>query len=197
MKDEGFPNFRIPAFLSPITILGDDSFGGAYLLRMKVGEDTAVRFGRFRGGKSIVVPAGECVYVGSAMKGLGRRLVRHASRMSGEHHSIRAEMLRELVAAGLLRGRERPFPPKRLHWNVDYLLELDTVTLTHVIVLRSWERLETAVARYLAQQPQTFIIEPGLGANDAPGDTHLLGVQADEAWWLALPYRAIAYSGRR
>ena len=174
--------------LYPITILGDESWGGAYVLRLKVREETAVQFGRFRGGKPIIVPAGECVYIGSAMKGLGRRLVRHASRTAvRQPHPIRAAMLSRFVAMGLLREKERPFPPKRLHWNVDYLLELDAVTLTHVIVLRSQVRLETAVARYLAQQPPTFIIEPGLGANDAPGDTHLLGVRSGESWWQALP----------
>ncbi|MCP4426675.1 MAG: DUF123 domain-containing protein [Chloroflexi bacterium] len=180
--------------LNPITILGDEALGGAYALRLRVAEDTAVQFGRFRGGKPITVPAGECLYVGSAMKGMGRRLVRHASRTDADKpHPIRAEILAQFTAVGLLRQKERPFPLKRLHWNVDYLLELGSVTLTHAIILRSRERLETAVARYLIQQPSTFIIAPGLGANDAPGDTHLLGVRADESWWLALPGKLAAF----
>ncbi len=174
--------------LHPITVLGDESWGGAYVLRLRVREEVSVQFGRFRGGRPIIIPAGDCLYIGSAMKGLGRRLVRHASRTDAHKpHLIRSQMLAEFVEIGLLREKERPFPPKRLHWHVDYLLELDRVTLTHVIVLHSQKRLETAVAHYLAQQPPTFIIEPGLGANDAPGSTHLLGVRADESWWRALP----------
>ncbi len=176
-----------------ITVLGDDSLGGAYVLRLQALESTAVQFGRFRGGKPIEIPAGEYVYVGSAMRGMGRRLVRHASRTdSSNPHPIRAEMLARFTEIGLLPGQERPFPPKRLHWHVDYLLEMDAVTLTHVIILRSQKRLETAVARYLLQQPETFIIEPGLGANDIPGNTHLLGVRADEAWQRTLPYNLAA-----
>lgn len=174
--------------LKPITVLGDESLGGAYVLRLRVLETTAVQFGRFRGGQPIEIPAGECLYVGSAMKGLGRRLVRHASRTDVPNpHAIQTAMLAKFAEIGLLREKERPFPPKRLHWNVDYLLELDAVILTHAIILRSQKRLETAVARYLTKQLPTFIIEPGLGANDVPGNTHLLGVRADESWWLALP----------
>jgi Uri superfamily endonuclease len=110
-------------------------------------------------------------------------------------------MVALFVAAGLVRGngaltgsmastgsagRVRPFPPKHLHWHIDYLLEKLEVELTHAIALRSSIRLETAVADWLIQDPATFIIAPGLGAGDNPGSTHLLGVKADETWWAKL-----------
>lgn len=177
-------------------IVGDESLGGTYVLRLGVGRVVAVQFGRFSGGQPITIPAGDCLYVGSALRGLGARLLRHASRTDASRpQPIRAEMAQLLVAAGLIKGDGastgsaggvRPFPPKRLHWHIDYLLEKPEVELTHVIALRGSLRLETAVADWLVQDPATFVIAPGLGARDNPGSTHLLGIRADETWWVKL-----------
>lgn len=202
--------------LRPITIVGDASLGGTYVLRLHVEQAVAVQFGRFGRGQPITVPAGECLYVGSAMRGLGARLLRHASRMDADNpHPIRVEMAESFVAAGLVKGNvastgstastgsmastgsasgtrpalslsKWPFPPKHFHWHIDYLLEKPEVELTHVMVLRSRVRLETAVADWLVQDPATFIIALGLGARDNPGSTHLLGIRADETWWVKL-----------
>lgn len=173
--------------MRPVMIVGDDSLGGTYLLRLRVEREVAVRFGRFRQGQSIIVPAGDCVYVGSAMRGLGARLLRHASRTDASNpHTIRAEMAAAFVAAGLVKEK-RPLPPKRLHWHIDYLLERPEVALTHVIMLRSSVRLETAVADWLVQDQAVFIVVQGLGARDDPGRTHLLGVRAVEDWWQGMP----------
>jgi Uri superfamily endonuclease len=170
-----------------VILIGDDSLGGTYLLRLRAAREVAVQFGRFRQGALVVVPAGDCLYIGSAMRGLGARLLRHASRTDAANpHTIRAEMMAVFVDAGLVKGI-RPFPAKRLHWHIDYLLERSEVTLTHAIALRSDVRLETAVADWLTQDPTTFIIAPGLGAQDDPGRTHLLGVKADETWCRKLP----------
>ena len=65
---------------------------------------------------------------------------------------------------------------KRLHWHIDYLLEDTAVSLTHILVIRSRTRLETAVARSLNADPRTFAPAPGLGATDDAGSTHLLGI---------------------
>ena len=46
---------------------------------------------------------------------------------------------------------------------------------------RSRERLEDRLAKQLEEDPHTQIIECGLGANDVPGNTHLLHVSAAEA----------------
>ena len=49
-----------------ITITGDDSQGGAYVLRIRLARDVSVRFGRFRKGEPIAMRAGTYLYVGSA-----------------------------------------------------------------------------------------------------------------------------------
>lgn len=182
--------------LKPISIIGGESLSGTYLLRLRVEREIAVRFGRFRPAQpAVMVPAGDCLYVGSAMRGLGARLLRHAGRTDASTlQPIQAEMAEVLMAAGLVKGT-RPFPPKRLHWHIDYLLERPEVELTHVIALRSSLRLETAVADWLVQDPAVFIIAPGLGARDDPGRTHLLGVQAAEDWWQRLPHQLLLLSG--
>ena len=58
-----------------------------------------------------------------------------------------------------------------------------------MFAIRSETRLESKLAHLLEADPQTFIIEKGLGAGDARGETHLLGVSADEAWWRLLARR--------
>jgi Uri superfamily endonuclease len=76
-----------------------------------------------------------------------------------------------------------------LYWNIDHLLDDETVHLTHVIALRSPDRLEARLGQLMMQDEATLIVEPGLGANDIPGNTHLLQVIAPEAWWASLPNR--------
>ena len=183
----------MPSPLSPLTILGDQGQGGTYILRMQIRQPLLMPFGGFKRGKLIAVPAGECVYVGSALGqrgalSLGRRLVRHATRTEPHPpHPIRQQLLAHFAASGLGAGDLLPKRPKRRHWNVDHLLDQAEVALSHLIAIRSPQRLEGEIAHWLEHDPHTFILENGLGANDMPGNTHLLGVQADEAWWRALP----------
>lgn len=177
--------------LKPVMIAGDESLGGVYVLRLRLARAVAVHFGRYRQEEPVLVPAGECLYVGSAMRGLGVRLLRHAGRTDANRpQSIRVKMAELFVEAGLMQG-QRPFLPKRLHWHIDYLLERPEVTLTHVIALRTAVRLETAVAHWLLDEPVTFVFAPGLGARDDPGGTHLLGVRAAESWWARLPQQLL------
>ncbi|MCA9934113.1 MAG: GIY-YIG nuclease family protein [Ardenticatenaceae bacterium] len=169
--------------MDQVVVVGDTAVStGSYLLRIQVMADLQVRFGRFAGGAALFVPRGEYVYVGSAMRGLAARLLRHASRSQGAHHAIFVEMQRQFVALGLLRANWR-LAPKRLHWHVDYLLEETAVTLTHVLLIRSRDRLESHLARRLMADAATHALIPSLGASDASGETHLLRVAADEAWW--------------
>ncbi len=170
--------------VDPILIFGNDAQSGSYILRLKVHNPLEMAFGRFKRGKRIAVLAGRYVYVGSAMgeKGsasLGRRLLRHATR-SGDKapHAIRAVMLSRFKAIGLGSGDLRPPTGKKLHWNVDYLLDHPAVELSGALIFRSETRLEATLAKLLADDPATFALEKGLGANDAPGQTHLLGVYA-------------------
>lgn len=161
---------------NPITVWGDAGRGGTYVLCLTIAEPTAIGFGRFQGGQPVLVPAGRALYVGSAMGGLAARLLRHATRCAGPPHPIRATMLAEFPALGLTNGRAQPPSGKKLHWHVDYLLEQTAVTLTRVLIIRSPQYLEQPLAEWLAAQPQTFLIAPGLGASDTRSPAHLLGM---------------------
>lgn len=182
--------------LPSIVVLGDDiTQGGSYLLRLRISEKLQISFGRFKKGKVIQIPPGECIYIGSALsnKGamsLGRRLVRHATRTGRQTpHFIRADLIDHFQTIGLGQGDLRPQGEKKLFWNVDHLLDQPGVTLTHIILIRSLLRLEPQLGQLLEQDPCTSIMEKGLGANDVPGNTHLLQVRADEAWWVSLVNR--------
>ena len=175
-----------------ILIIGDASQAGTYVLRVCLKENTTLQFGRFKKGKLISMPAGDYTYVGSALseKGatsLARRLIRHATR-SGDKppHAIREKMVNQFTECGLGSGNLLPRQGKTLHWNVDFLLDLQSVEIVNIFAIRSPERLENRIAEWIERDPHTEIIEPGLGANDAPGATHLLRIQANDMWWASL-----------
>ena len=175
----------------PIFCWGHDSQGGTYLLRLTVRQPLMIRFGRFRAGELIAVPSGEYLYVGSALaqKGatsLARRLLRHASRSDVQNpHPIRQELLAQFMQMGLGPARLQPPTGKKLYWHADFLLDEPTVDLTAVYLIRSPQRLEEPIARWLMNLPQVSLIAPGLGGTDDPGGTHLLRVTAVPAWWYA------------
>ena len=175
-----------------IVIIGDDSQAGTYILRIRLKENTALKFGRFKKGKLISLPAGDYLYIGSALseKGatsLARRLIRHATRRTPQPpHPIREKMINRFSECGL--GPRDPLPKrgKTLHWNVDFLLDLPSAELVAILAIRSAARLENRIAKRCEQDPHTEIIEPGLGANDAPGNTHLLRIRSDSMGWASL-----------
>ncbi len=175
-----------------ICIIGGDAQAGTYVLRIRLKEDTTLQFGRFKKGKWILLPAGDYTYVGSALseKGatsLARRLIRHATRSSDkEPHIIRKKMIHQFAECGLGSGNLLPRQEKTLHWNVDFLLDLQSAEIVNIFAIRSPERLESRIAKWFERDPRTDIIEQGLGANDAPSNTHLLRVRADSTWWASL-----------
>jgi len=175
-----------------IVIIGDESQAGTYVLRIHLNADTSLRFGRFKRGKLISLPAGEYAYVGSALseKGstsLARRLIRHATRSEGQApHRIREEMMRRCVECGLGNGDLLPKRGKTLFWNIDFLLDLGSAEIAGVYAIRSGKRLESRLAKHLERDSHTEVIERGVGANDVPGNTHLLLVRAEERWWASL-----------
>ena len=69
------------------------------------------------------------------------------------------------------------------HWHIDYLLDEEGAQLSGIWAIQARERKETIVACHLESDPFTEIVERGLGANDAPGHTHILRTNADETWW--------------
>jgi Uri superfamily endonuclease len=184
-----------------VDVIGDDSQGGTYVLRIRVSEDLAMPFGRFREAKVIDVPRGDVLYIGSALatKGgvsLARRLVRHASRTGAlPPHAMRDVLVARFAEVDLGSGDLRPRNGKKLHWNVDHLLDRPEADLTRVYAIRSEQRLERVIGEMLLADPHTHILAKGLGANDLPGNTNILRVDADDTWWDTLPvrlYRLIA-----
>lgn len=201
---------------------GRQAQGGVYILRMQVVAPLDVQFGRFQNGRLIHVPAGDYLYVGSALgqKGsasLARRLLRHASRSNANNpQPIRQQLLTIFPEINL--GPKPLLPPtgKQLRWHVDFLLEKDVVALTAVYLLRLEKRdkekgkslksapsvaknpprqLETAVARYLLNLPEVTPLVPGLGSTDDPGGTHLLSVTAVSEWWSQFPAKLNTFLG--
>ena len=166
-----------------IIFLGDERQTGAYVLWMSVNEALRLSFGRFRGGLPVTVAAGQYAYVGSAMgrsgaTALAGRLLRHATRSPGKpSHAIRDELIAAFGAAGAGRPAPRPPATKRLHWHIDYLLDEAAVELTGITVVRTGTRVESELARRLAALPGVEPLLPGLGAADAPGETHLLRIE--------------------
>ncbi|MYA70608.1 DUF123 domain-containing protein [Candidatus Poribacteria bacterium] len=98
-------------------------------------------------------------------------------------NAIRKKMMSQFAEYGLGSGNLLPRHEKALHWNVDFLLDLQSAELISILAIRSPERLENRIAKQLERDPRTDIIEPGLGANDARGATHLLRFRADDMWW--------------
>lgn len=179
---------KIPSIL----IIGDDSQAGTYVLRIRLKEDTRLQFGRFKKGKPISLPAGDYTYVGSALSEKGatslpRRLIRHATRSDDKPpHCIREKMISCFAACGLGNGDLLPKHGKTLYWNIDFLLDSQSAEIVSIFAIRSPDRLENTIAKRLEYNSDTWIIEQGLGASDAPGSTHLLYVSADKIWWASL-----------
>ena len=177
-----------------ITISGDATCsGGVYVLWLRVAAPLTVVFGRYRGGQPVAVPAGDYLYVGSALGGLAPRLLRHAMRSSvcspalqrglGQRedraealdykpsHAIRDKLAAQLAAVGL---PARLPVAKRLRWHIDYLLDEPGAELAGVWAWRTAEPLESALAGWLAAQPGVVPLAAGLGASDDRGRSHIL-----------------------
>ncbi len=172
-----------------IALQCDDCWIGTYALRLRFCRPLSVRVGRFQGGRPVDFPAGDYVYAGSALGApngfaLPRRLLRHASRRAElPPHPLRADLLERFSAAGLDAARLLPKQPKRLHWNIDYLMDEPQTLLAQAFYIRSPMRLEHALVAYLEQDRDARIIVPGFGAHDHRGHTHLFAVPAETAWW--------------
>jgi Uri superfamily endonuclease len=179
--------------MNSVTILGNDHLRGTYILRMSVTMKLQICFGRFRQGAPIFVPQGDAIYIGSAMaqKGsmtLARRLLRHATRRPPKRpHTLRPVLIEKMIAAGLAPVDLQPPTSKKLFWNIDYLIDEETVHLQEIFILRSAERLEDPIADLFLADPACQPIAPGLGAHDSSASTHLLTVDADDQWWQSLP----------
>lgn len=166
--------------------MGQDGPGGVYLLRIQVAKNASIRFGRYRVGGLVEVRAGEYVYVGSAQGQRGSttvasRLLRHTARTASKPpHLIQSVLADRLQSEGLEGAKPKG---KSMHWHVDYLLDLETVEISHVIAFCSKAKIEARLAAMIEAMPETIVFAPGLGASDQTVSTHLLRVEADEKWW--------------
>ena len=163
------------------TIFGDNSREGSYLLCIDLQAPVRVAFGRFRKGREIPLDQGSYLYVGSAL-GAGRRafplagrLLRHASRSGNrEPHAIQGELLRFFQDTGYdLKGKKSL---KKLHWHIDYLLDLPEAEIAHIVMALSPARLESRLATLVASMPGVTCVADRLGAQDAASGTHLFRI---------------------
>lgn len=163
------------------TTFGSNSRAGSYLLLIELREAAELVFGRFMGGRPISIAPGAYLYVGSAL-GNGRgacplasRLVRHASRSGGQApHAIRGPLIDFFAAGGYDPGRRSQH--KKLHWHIDYLLDLPDAELSHIVMVMSPERLEHRIAEMVASTGSVFPVADRLGAQDAARGTHLFRI---------------------
>jgi Uri superfamily endonuclease len=174
----------------PIAVhsLGSHLPRGAYIMRIDLSRPNKLSFGRFKGGKRVELNAGSYLYIGSTS--LAHR-VRRRTRRSGSRptHRIDTALVQHLHNIALLPTPAAALTLKNLHWNVDYLLDLPTATLTAIYLLHSTANIEKPLAGFFSRAREATVFERRLGANDAPGHTHLLYISADSEWWRSLNYR--------
>jgi len=163
------------------TIFGEKEKQGTYLLFIDLRKPVPIAFGSFRRGEPILLAAGCYIYIGSALASkpgsepLARRLLRHASRSGGfRPHPILNDLLRLLQQLDLAGPVTLPPVEKKLHWHIDYLLDRPETSIFHIAIFRNPEKLEAAIASWLAQCPETTVPAARLGAQDTRNSTHLL-----------------------
>ncbi len=161
--------------LRPLTFFGDRALVcGTYLLHICVRKGLWIRYGRFHQGQPIETPAGQYLYIGSALgrngaASLPHRLLRHTTRAAALPHPIRQTVTDAFQM-------EAP-AAKRLRWHVDYLVEETSVAIHHITIIQNRQRLESDIARILTNLPECRPLAPGLGATDDPGLSHILRLQ--------------------
>jgi Uri superfamily endonuclease len=163
------------------TTFGNKSRQGSYLLLIDLSAPVQVSFGRFMGGREIPLDRGCYLYVGSALGSrpgsfpLASRLLRHASR-SGERppHALRERLVQQLESSGF--EPKRGISCKRLHWHIDYLLDIPEAELAHIVMVMGPSRLEHPLAELVASTPGASPVAERLGAQDAAAGTHLFRI---------------------
>jgi Uri superfamily endonuclease len=109
--------------------------GGAYILKLEVPRNLALRIGALG---EVLLPAGQFLYVGSALKNLDQRIAHH--RRLGEQKT------------------------GKLHWHIDYLLTHPEISLIEVITVRGG--IECGISHKISQQKGVTAPVPRLGASD-------------------------------
>jgi Uri superfamily endonuclease len=165
----------------PFTIFGSHTPGGSYILFIRLSSPQRITFGRFMKGMPIALPEGTYLYVGSALGGRGRhnplasRLVRHATRTgSKKNHEIRDTVEALFCESPGIQLREKGYRQKKLHWHIDYLLDLASAEITHIVIIRHSDKLERILWELLRDLEDIEVPARGLGARDTRDSTHLV-----------------------
>lgn len=167
-----------------VTIFGNNSREGSYLLITELSRPVTLSFGRFRNGTRFDLPPGTYLYAGSALGAtrkransspLASRLLRHASGSPNRpRHAIHSELVTFFADRGCLpRGKAAE---KKLHWHIDYLLDRPEATLSHIVMVMSPLRIEAQLAQLAGSLPGSSIIADRLGAQDSASGTHLFRI---------------------
>lgn len=118
---------------------------GAYCLCIIVHEDVTLEVGALG---STTFPAGEYVYVGSALNSLEPRVERHMLTSMGAHDVT--------------------------HWHIDYLLREPAASIQKVYVVETEESLECSIAEKVSKHGQPV---KGFGCSDCRCISHLYRVE--------------------
>lgn len=186
-----------------VTCFGNRFREGTYALFITLSKELNLAFGKFLGGRKILLEPGSYMYIGSALGNrpsgtpLARRLVRHASRSNGKPPHELWDCMVRFFLENRLADPDLKLPSKKtLHWHIDYLLDSQHAQIVKVLIIRSPDRLETALSNLAASLDETFIIARKLGARDVRGGTHLLGVRNLESCIAALENKIPSLLGK-
>ncbi|MDD1765398.1 MAG: GIY-YIG nuclease family protein [Methanomassiliicoccales archaeon] len=111
---------------------------GAYVLFLRISKRCEIRIGKLG---TFGFPKGEYAYVGSGMKGVETRVLRHLSES------------------------------KRLHWHIDYLLEVGEVI--GFTLFPCEERIECVLNDFVSGLPGSIDPVKGFGSSDCDCFSHL------------------------
>jgi len=138
---------------------------GSYLLGLRVERPLSLSYGAKRGR----LEAGPYLYLGSALRGLGPRLLRHAQRLRGPPHPALHALKRAFPGAQGQKGA--------LRWHVDYLLENAHVQL---VAVWGFPGLDEAALYHRVLDWGGRPVLPCFGASDQPRhESHLFALAHD------------------
>lgn len=130
----------------------DDS--GTYVLWIELPRAVTLEVGAL--GRANL-SGGVYLYVGSARRAMGARVVRHLTREDGPPQALRARALAALAV---------PTPSsKRLHWHIDHLLELRPARVFRTTLLPGFHR-ECDLTLALQAEVGARVSVPGFGSSD-------------------------------
>ncbi len=172
-----------------IHCFGQSSRQGTYALFIHLATELNLVFGKFHRRRTIRLNPAMYLYIGSALGNnprsmpLARRLVRHASRTGSKPpHKAREELIGYCRQHGLAEKTLEAPAEKKRHWHIDYLLDSLHAEIDGITIIRFPSRLETALSDIALASKETFIIAPGLGAQDTGDTTHVYGIRNPDAF---------------